>query len=262
MDSPRPSRTQTVRTMNGGKTEWGIAVEVPVEIGLDSEPWAVMMASPADFEDLAAGFALTEGMVGAFDDIEQIDVKSYPEGWTVDIRLKGGAKPGREKRPRFLEGRTGCGLCGVETLADAIRPMQPIESGKTPGKGAVARAFGQLDVSQPLNQETRSVHGAAFCDLDGDILLVREDVGRHNALDKLIGALYREGLAGRNGFIVMTSRCSFELVQKAAHMGVALLATVSAPTSLALDLAAAVGLKLVARGPDGALILFDGENSK
>ena len=259
MSPSRPSRLQTVRTMEGGKADWGIAVEVPVEIGLDGEPWAVMMASPADFEDLAVGFALSEGMVAAFEDIETVEAKSYPEGWTVDISLKSGAGPARQKRPRFLEGRTGCGLCGVETLADAIRPAGPLPEGDIPSREAVEKAFAELDRSQPLNQETRSVHGAAFCDCEGSILLVREDVGRHNALDKLIGALVRTGHDRTSGFIIMTSRCSFELVQKVASIGVPLLATVSAPTSLALDLAAAVGLKLVARGTDGALILFDGE---
>ena len=147
-------------------------------------------------------------------------------------------------RGRTMEGRSGCGLCGVSSLEAAIRDLPMVQPTFDPAPDAVARAFAALPDHQPINRRNRSVHGAAWCRPDGSILLAREDVGRHNALDKVIGALIRAGHEPADGFVVMTSRCSFELVQKAATVGIPLLATISAPTALALTLARQAGMTL------------------
>lgn len=236
---------------------WGVAEEEPVEIGFNGRPWVVMLASPMDLEDLARGLSFTEGVVEDVDRIESMDIRAHPEGWTVDIAIPDGALTDRARKFRTLEGRTGCGLCGVETLADAVRrpagPIAPLSI----DDAAVLAAFDALRQHQPLNAATYSVHAAGWCSPAGQIRLAREDVGRHNALDKLIGALLMQGERPDNGFIVMTSRCSMELVQKTAAFGAPLLATVSAPTGRALDLAAAAGLAVRCLGPEGRVVSFD-----
>ena len=262
---PAASRQMRVRrTRPDGATEdalWGIAAETPVEININGRPLAVMMATPADIEDLALGFVLTETILTAPDAVQGFDVRILPEGVVVDLAADPAAIAESRIRPRFLEGMSGCGLCGVERLADTIREVRP-----APGQGAPAAeplsptailaAFDALPAAQALNRATRSVHAAAWAARDGAIEAVREDVGRHNALDKLIGARARAGLIGASGFVVMSSRCSFELVQKCAVAGVRTLATVSAPTGLALALARASGVRVAS--PDrGALIEFD-----
>ncbi len=240
---------------------WGIAAETPVEINLNGRPLAVMMATPADIEDLALGFALTETILTDPAAVRGFDVQVLPEGVVVDLQADPEAVAESRIRPRFLEGVSGCGLCGVERLADTIRearPASPITSPARPAikPDAVLRAFEQLPEHQALNRATRSVHAAAFAAPDGAIETVREDVGRHNALDKLIGARARAGAPLAPGFVVMSSRCSFELVQKCAVAGIGLIATVSAPTSLALALARASGLG-VASLDRGTLIEFE-----
>jgi FdhD protein len=234
--------------------EWGIATETAIEIGVNGTPLAVMMATPQDVEDLARGFALTEGVVEAPEDVQSVAVQILPEGLIADLAVAPERVRIARVRARFLEGRSGCGLCGVETLADAIRAVRPVAARLALSNAAVLAAFAHLADAQPLNQATRSVHAAAWCDAKGKILALREDVGRHNALDKLIGARAAE-MAGP-GFVVMTSRCSFELVQKAAVVGVGTLATVSAPTSRALELARAAGVRLRCL-QGGDLVLFD-----
>ena len=161
---------------------------------------------------------------------------------------------------RSLEGRVGCGLCGIAELEDAIRmPAHKVPHVKF-GAAAIARAFAALPGHQPMNEVNRTVHAAAFCSVDGAILLAREDVGRHNALDKLIGAVARAGLSPQSGFVLMSSRCSFELVQKCAAVGIGALATISAPTALALKLARQAGLQIAAMAKNGVMI-FDGEDN-
>lgn len=234
--------------------EWGVATETAIEINVNGRPLAVMMATPADIEDLARGFALTEGVLVAIGDAQNVSVRVLPEGLIADIAAPADKVQESRVRARFLEGRSGCGLCGVETLADAIRAVRPVAARPAVELSAVRRAFTELSKKQPLNQATRSVHAAAWVAPDGEILAVREDVGRHNALDKLIGASAAD-MAGP-GFVVMTSRCSFELVQKAAVVGIGTLATVSAPTSRALELARAASVRLIGlQGED--LVLFD-----
>jgi FdhD protein len=245
---------------SGTGTAWGIAVETPVEIGINHLPWTVMLATPADLEDLAVGLAFTERLIDDASAIEDIVVSQYLEGIAVDLVVPRRHVNESARRSRLLEGRTGCGLCGVESMA-ALR--QPVESRTTISAprvtiapAAIAAAFTALSTFQPLNRETRSAHAAAWCHPDGQVALAREDVGRHNALDKLVGALLRENRFGDPGFIVMTSRCSFELVYKALAAGASMLATLSAPTSLALDWAESLGLPLACCGPSGEIVRF------
>lgn len=255
------SRSMAVRSRPDGDETWGIAEEVPVEIGFNGQAWTVMMATPADLEDLAAGLALTEGAIASGTDIDAVEIRNWPEGITANLVVAPEKLDFDRVRRRSLDGRTGCGLCGVETLAELHRPKVTGQTVAPISRQNVRAAFDALPHRQLLNRETRSVHAAAWCDLAGQIKIVREDVGRHNALDKLAGARLRNGEPDDAGFIIMSSRCSFELVFKAARMRAGLLATVSAPTGLALDLAAAFGLTLATPAPDGDIILFSVEAS-
>ncbi|MFT3989734.1 formate dehydrogenase accessory sulfurtransferase FdhD [Aestuariivirga sp.] len=230
--------------------------ETPVAIQFNSKPYAVMMATPADLEDFAVGFALAEGIISRASDIRGVLALPTDDGIAADIAVDEARLNQDRMVRRSLEGRTGCGLCGVEDIGDAIR----MPGARVPDVDfqaeAIARAFAALPGRQPINAVNRSVHAAAWCSVDGSIQLVREDVGRHNALDKLIGAMARGGINPRSGFVAMSSRCSFELVQKCALAGIGALATVSAPTALALTLARIAHLKLAARAPRGVMI-FD-----
>ncbi|MCB1378985.1 MAG: formate dehydrogenase accessory sulfurtransferase FdhD [Alphaproteobacteria bacterium] len=235
---------------------WQVPEEVPVAVLFNSQNYAVMMATPADFEDFAVGFALAEGIVASRRDIAGILVLPSEHGYAVDLSVDEPKLNRKRMAKRSLEGRVGCGLCGIEDIKDAIRmpghavpdvPLRP---------QAVARAYEALPDHQPMNAVNRTVHAAAWCSLDGDIMMSREDVGRHNALDKLIGALTRSDFDLSDGFVLMSSRCSFELVQKCAIAGLGALATVSAPTALALSLARQAHLKLAALSQRGVMI-FD-----
>ena len=239
--------------VSGGSSSvvWQIATEVPVALMFNSEPHAVMMATPADLEDFAVGFTLSEGLA-PLAAIRGVIAFPGDDGWTADVALSIEVPV----RRRAMEGRSGCGLCGVEEIAQVLRPMGKVERRFVLEPQAVLKAFAALPDHQPMNAASHSVHGAAWVSPAGDILLVREDVGRHNALDKLIGALARRREEFGSGFVAMTSRCSFELVQKAASLGVAYLVTLSAPTSLALSLAREAGVGLAARARDG-LVSFD-----
>ncbi|MBI2720378.1 MAG: formate dehydrogenase accessory sulfurtransferase FdhD [Rhizobiales bacterium] len=246
-----------LHTLSGpAPTIWQVPEEVPIAILINSQPYAVMMGTPADLEDFAAGFALAEGLVGSPRDIGGILILPSEQGFAADLAIAE-AKLNRSRMvKRSLEGRVGCGLCGIEDIRDAIR----MPAGKAPrvrlSPQAVARAYEALPRHQPMNAVNRTVHAAAWCSVDGEILLSREDVGRHNALDKLIGALARQGADLASGFVLMSSRCSFELVQKCALAGIGALATVSAPTALALSLAKQAHLKLAALSQRGVMI-FD-----
>ena len=188
--------------------------------------------------------------------IRGIEVTPVEGGIMVDVATASRAEVARERQARSLEGRSGCGLCGMQRLDQVVRNVRPVRAGFTVEADAVARAFAELPGRQVMNRLNHSVHAAAWADPSGAILLIREDVGRHNALDKLIGAMVAAGLDPAAGFCVMTSRCSFELVQKSAAVGIPCLATVSAPTSLALDLAERAGMTLASLSPDG-VVLFE-----
>jgi FdhD protein len=248
-----PSSTHTARGL-----QWRLAdpQPTPIErvlaeetaIGLcyDSEPYAVLMATPADLEDLAVGFTVTEQLARAADILE-VRIGDHPDGLMLDLLLstEGRARLGAVRR-RNLEGRSGCGLCGVQSLKEAIRPIAPVAGGLTVSRQAIQAAAAALERQQTLGALTRATHAAAWADADGRLLAVREDVGRHNALDKLIGAAMRAGHDPAAAFIVVTSRCSYEMVEKTAIAGVGLLAAISAPTALAVRKAEAAHLTLIA----------------
>ena len=218
--------------------------EVAVGLSFDGRPHTVLMATPEDIEDLARGFTITEAVAGA-NDILGVEVTENDLGVLADVRLRPGAIQ-RKARPRTLEGRSSCGLCGVQRLADAVRPLPEVAQGARVSHQAVQRAVDALGDAQSLGRLTRATHAAAFVAPDGALRAVREDVGRHNALDKLAGALAREGLDAQAGFVLVTSRCSFEMVEKTARMGCSMLVAVSAPTDLAIQRAEDCGLTLIA----------------
>jgi FdhD protein len=218
-----------------------------------------MMATPSDLEDFVTGFSLTEGIIRDAGEIRSIVAAPRRDGIVVTVDLAPGRFREHLARRRNLSGRTSCGLCGVESLAE-----MPVASPGGPARaaisaGAIGTALAALERHQPLNRLTRSVHAAAWCDEAGAILAAREDVGRHNALDKLIGARLRAGHDATGGFLLVTSRASFEMVEKAAIFGAGTLASISAPTSLAIERAARLGLTLVCVAREDAAILFAGE---
>lgn len=234
-----------------------IAVEVPVQILFGGIPFAVMMLTPADLIDFAYGFSLTEGIIEAASDIRDAEIASEESGLRLRIGLVGERLRDHFARQRAMTGRTGCGVCGIDDPAALNRAKPGIAAtGHPVAVPAIARALAAFDESQTLNRATRAVHGAAFARLDGSLVLVREDVGRHNALDKLIGALLRAGVEPDSGFIVISSRCSFEMVEKAAAFGTRVLVAISAPTSLALDRAQTLHMTLVGIARRDTMTIF------
>jgi len=223
-----------------------VAVEAPVQIVIGGSPFAVMMATPGDLEDFAYGFALTEQIVETVSDIRAVEVESDGDGWRLKLALSGERLQAHLARGRAMSGRTGCGLCGIEDFSQMPSPRPPSRPQAPIAPEAIGAGLAALETRQPLNQATRAVHAAAWCGRDGAMFLVREDVGRHNALDKAIGALARAKVAPDSGFFVITSRCSFEMVAKVAIFGAGTLVSVSAPTSLALERARRFGVRVIA----------------
>lgn len=244
------------RLATGREVLWHLAEEVPAALTFNQESSVVMMVTPADLEDFAVGFAVSEGMVPSASDITKIGVLASANGYVIDVRANRLTE--RAGRERVIAGRTGCGLCGVDSLDDAVRAASPVSRRFPLQPVAAARALAALPDHQPFNRLNHSVHAAAWCSPDGEILRAREDVGRHNALDKLLGSLLRDGLDPADGFIALSSRCSFELVQKAAAVGVPYLASISAPTTLALSMAKDAGMGLACLSPDG-IVTFRAE---
>jgi len=236
-----------VRLGNGAGVEesGAVAEEVPVAFVYGARSHVVMMATPLDLEDLAVGFTLTEGIVADRREIGAIAVERHSRGIELRIEIPAEAAERVAARGRAISGRTGCGLCGVEAIDDAVRAPRKVTSTLAIGAAALWRAGAELDERQPLNRDTRAIHAAAWATPEGALQVVREDVGRHNALDKVIGALARAGTDPSTGFLIVTSRASFELVQKAAAAGVPILAAVSRPTGLAIRLADDAGMALI-----------------
>jgi FdhD protein len=230
-----------------------VAVEVPVNLVYGGIPHVVLMATPADLEDLALGFSLTEGIIAAQAELRSFRIEEEARGLALHIELAGDALSRLLARRRAMAGRTGCGICGVESL-DQLNLATRVAPAEAVTGPAMAAALAALEHHQPLHAATRAVHAAGWFTRAGAPLLVREDVGRHNALDKMIGAATRQGLDPAQGFAVITSRCSYEMVEKAAIFGASTLLAISAPTSLAIERAKALGVRLigVARA-DGAL---------
>lgn len=253
--SARPLRFGAAQA---GAREIEVAVETPINIVYGTMPYAVMMASPSDLEDFVTGFSLTEGIVRGADEIRSIRVEPKEEGVVVTVELAPGRFREHLARRRNLSGRTSCGLCGVETIEEIPLAEGTARGGHPVPAAALEAALVQLDQHQPLNRLTRAVHAAAWCDPQGRVVTVREDVGRHNALDKLIGARLRAGADARDGFLLVTSRASFEMVEKAAIFGAGTLVAISAPTSLAIERAAHLGLTLAAVARRDGCIVFTG----
>jgi formate dehydrogenase accessory protein FdhD len=224
----------------------GVAAEVPVALVYNGRPHVVMMATPQDLEDFATGFTVTEGIAAARD-IRRVDVVRYGRGIEVQLEIPADAADRVASRGRTLAGRTGCGLCGVEIIDEALRETRPVHTTTRFERDALWKAGASLREHQPLNNETNAIHAAAWCTAEGELRVVREDVGRHNAVDKVIGAMARATnvVAPGTGFLVVTSRASYELVQKSAAVGIPLLAAVSRPTALAVQLAQDAGITLV-----------------
>src|SRR5690606_33657947 len=229
-----------------------VAGEVPVALVVNGQSHVVMMCTPADLEDFARGFCLSEGIVGQLDEIQALRVQELPDagGLQVELTIPEARAQALQAQARRLQGRTGCGLCGAQSIAAAMRPPRRVPAGVRVGVAALRRALEGLQRQQPLNAATGATHAAAWATPDGLLVAVREDVGRHNALDKLIGHLVASGRDLSRGFAVITSRASYEMVHKAASAGMPMLVAISAPTALAIRVAEEAGLTLVgfARG--------------
>lgn len=242
-----------VRWRGGQRTElddW-LVEEVAVALEFNGISHAVMLATPLDLEDFALGFGLAEGILASAADFYGCEIVESCDGVTVQMEVSSRSLVGLKERRRTLIGRTGCGLCGTESLSQVQRPLPAVADGAPVTAAAIAHAVREMRHSQTLCQATGSVHAAAWCGTDGTVQLLREDVGRHNALDKLIGAAARAATP-HDGFIAVTSRASVEMVQKAVIAGARLMAAVSAPTTLAVATAQQAGLTLVGlvRGDD------------
>jgi len=226
--------------------ERDVPVEVPVALVYDGSTYAVMMASPTDLHDFAVGFSLSEGIVAAPGDIASFETLEHDNG--IELRMWLAEDRGRDlvARRRQIAGPTGCGLCGVESLDAVASAFRTVDSDVTFTAADIETALATLPAAQVLNQETHAVHGAGFWTAGQGLVAIAEDVGRHNALDKLIGGLRRQGIDISRGMVLLTSRVSVEMVQKAATAGAPVVVAVSAPTELALKVAEAAGITLVA----------------
>lgn len=224
-----------------------LAEEVPVAMSYNGTTHAVMMATPADLEDFAIGFSLSEGIISEPSDVEELSIEIFDKGIDVQMRLAERSNDALVARRRFMAGPVGCGLCGIDSIDQALRVLPTLSGNSRRFKpGAIIEAMGVLNDAQKLNAKTHAVHGAGFFIPGEGLFALREDVGRHNALDKLIGATMRENKPVAQGLVAITSRVSVEMVQKAAILGVPVLAAISAPTALAIRTADEANLTLVA----------------
>ncbi|MEH0294898.1 formate dehydrogenase accessory sulfurtransferase FdhD [Agrobacterium sp. CCNWLW71] len=233
--------------------ERAVPEEVPVAFSYGGSTHAVMMASPADLVDFAIGFSLTEGIISSRAEIRSIEVIEAGQGFDVQVDLQDANADALKARRRHMAGPVGCGLCGIESIEQAVRVVPDLSGAEVSVDGNdIVAAVKALNGAQSLNRETRAVHGAGFYNPQGGLLAAREDVGRHNALDKLAGAVINANLSPDAGIVVVTSRLSVEMVQKTAILGCPILAAISAPTALAIETAESSGITLVAlvRGED------------
>ncbi|MFN0099391.1 MAG: formate dehydrogenase accessory sulfurtransferase FdhD, partial [Gemmatimonadaceae bacterium] len=246
-----------------------IVEEVPVGLIYNGVPHVVMMATPCDLEDFAVGFSVTEGVVTRADEIRGVEVVRYSKGIELQCTVAPEVSEAVAARARRMSGRTGCGICGAESFDAVIKDVRHVgarhlgrdgaphsEQGPTVPPAAISRAMRELGAGQVLNAATGAVHAAGWATRDGAVTTLREDVGRHNALDKLIGALLSAGVDPASGFVVVTSRASFEMVQKVTMLGAPMLAAISGPTGLAVRLAVESGLTLVGFVREGRMTAY------
>ena len=255
---PPPARCVQRQAWRNGSTLLGertLAEEVPVAFSYDGATHAVLMATPDDLEDFALGFTYTEGIIGTAAEVAELAVLSVGDGIVLRMWLTGERSDAFAARRRRFVGPAGCGMCGLESLAEANRGIPMARHGLQVSRRDIEEAVAALPARQRLNMQTRAVHAAAFWRPDQGLVL-REDVGRHNALDKLAGALLRRGRSAANGVIVLSSRISIELVQKAGMMGASIIVGVSAPTALAVRTAEMAGLTLVGIARDDGFEVF------
>jgi FdhD protein len=234
-----------------------LITEVPVAIEVNGIGYAVMMATPMDLEDFAVGFCLSEQLIDAPDQIDSVDCHRAAQGWIVRIQLPQDKAEKVYARARQRVSESSCGLCGMDNLDEVMRELPRVSAQIDVADAAIFAALAALRDHQPLNARTGAAHAAAFCAPDGDIQIVREDVGRHNALDKVIGAMARAGISAASGFLLLTARCSFELVQKAILANCPMLVTISAATDLAAKTAAAQGLRLISLARADSALAFE-----
>ncbi len=260
---PEPSRpfaAVTIGFKDGVRhpIERAVATEVPVQVNFADMPFGIMMLTPADLEDFAYGFSLTEGVIEKPADIRGVAVEQGQEGIALRVDLVPARLHAHLARRRAMAGRTSCGLCGIEDFEALPRASNPQGIAPQIALAAVQRALTDLEGRQVLNAVTRAVHGAAWVAADGSIQAVREDVGRHNALDKLVGACLRAKTAPDSGFIVVTSRASYEMVEKAATFGCRTLVAISAPTALAVGRARQLDVTLLGIARRDSVTVFHG----
>lgn len=222
-----------------------VAEEVPVALVYNGISHAVMLATPADLEDFVLGFSLTEGIVTCVKEIYGCDVVEAENGIRIEMDIASERFLHLKERRRNLAGRTGCGLCGTDSLSQAVKMPPRVDGNPSFSAAMIHKAFRKMDEIQLLKKQTGATHAAAWLDGEGNVEIIREDVGRHNALDKLVGALYRQGMDRSRGAALVTSRASYEMVQKCGAAGIGMLAAVSAPTALAVRIADAIDLTLV-----------------
>lgn len=256
---PAPALSRTVRLIGRGRARAGtreLPEEAAIAITCNAETQAVMMATPADLEDFAVGFALSEG-IATLDEIEEVEIAPQERGIEARLWLVPRAAARLGNRRRATAGPVGCGLCGIESLEAALRPLPVLPEGApVADEAALGAALAALGTHQPLHDRTHAIHAAGLFRPGEGLIAAREDVGRHNALDKLIGAMARAGLSFGEGFCLITSRCSYEMVQKAVQMGMPMLAAISAPTTFAVNLAERHNLTLLALARQATFTVF------
>jgi FdhD protein len=258
-EPPTPTRQATVWRWDGTRLSEGtdtLAEETAVCLRYNGAPHAVMMTTPADYEDFARGFTLTEGIVDDVDEVSALRVTAEPDRVTIDLTVPEARTLRLHQRRRSLEGRAGCGQCGIVELDEVLRRPPALPGTLSVRPAALHAAIGRLTAGQPLGTTTGTLHAAAWADRDGTIVVVREDVGRHNALDKVVGQLMQRRIARNSGFLLLTSRASHEMAQKSAVAGIELVAAISGATGLAARLAAACNLTLVGFTRTGRHVVY------